>query len=173
MQWKWYNTMIFIILDEVPASMTPRYKNTRVESKNTILFATLSSIFGDIMNLAPIKFFGLFICALYKVLTVCFEKLAAGFDSQTQVDSSLRRIQRFIAEFLLDTRLIARFVFDLLPHYTPYRLTIDRTNWIFGSSNINILLLALVYQGVAFLLLYKMLPRFGNSSTQERTASVL
>ena len=76
--------------------MTQRYMNTRAENKNTILFATLSQIFGDKMNLARIKFFGLFICALCKVQTVCFEKLAAGFDSEVNVGSSLRRIQRFM-----------------------------------------------------------------------------
>lgn len=148
--------------------MTPRYKNTRVGSKNTILFATLSSIFGDKMNLARIKFFGLFICALCKVQTVCFEKLATAFDTDVKTDSSLRRIQRFIAEYVLDTRLIARFVFSLLPHEPPYRLTMDRTNWKFGTFNINILVLAIVYQGVAFPILYKMMPKFGNSSTSER-----
>ncbi len=119
------------------------------------------------MNLTRIKFFGLFICALCKVQTVCFEKITAGFDSPARVDSSLRRIQRFIAEYMLDTRLIASFVFTLLPHHPPYRLTMDRTNWKFGSTNINILLLAVVYQGVSFPLLYKMLPKFGNYSTRE------
>jgi len=148
--------------------MTQRYMNTRAESKNTILFATLSSIFGDKMNLARIKFFGLFISALCKVQTVCFEKLATAFDSDVNVDSSLRRIQRFIAEYMLDTRLIARFVFSLLPHKPPYRLTMDRTNWKLGTTDINILVLAIVYQGVAFPILYKMMPKFGNSSTRER-----
>jgi len=148
--------------------MTTRYTNTKAESKNTVLFATLSSIFGDNMNLARIKFFGLFICALCKVQTVCFEKVATAFDSEAMVDSSLRRIQRFMAEYMLDTHLIARFVFSLLPHKGPYRLTMDRTNWKFGSFNINILVLAVVYQGVAFPLLYKMMPKFGNSSTRER-----
>lgn len=148
--------------------MTSRYTNTRTESKNSILFATLSSIFGDKMNLARIKFFGLFICALCKVQTVCFEKLAVAFDTDAKVDSSLRRIQRFMAEYMLDNRLIARFVFSLLPHNPPYRLTMDRTNWKFGTSNINILVLAVVYQGVAFPILFKMMPKFGNSSMQER-----
>ena len=85
--------------------MTPRDKNTRDESKNSILFTTLSQIFGDKMNLARIKFFGLFICALCKVQTVCFEKLAVSFDADVIVDSSLRRIQRFMSEYLLDTNL--------------------------------------------------------------------
>jgi len=148
--------------------MTLGYTNTRVESKNTILFATLSQVFGDKMNLARIKFFGLFICALCKVQTVCFEKLAVSFDASVRVDSSLRRIQRFMSEYLLDTDLIARFVFALLPDKPPFRLAMDRTNWKFGSSNINILVLAVVYQGVAFPILFRMMPKFGNSSTSER-----
>jgi len=118
--------------------------------------------------LARIKFFGLFICALCKVQTVCFEKLAASFDADVRVDSSLRRIQRFMSEYLLDTSLIARFVFALLPHKPPYRLVLDRTNWKFGTTNINVLVLAVVYQGVAFPVLFKMMPKFGNSSTRER-----
>ena len=148
--------------------MAQRYMDTRAENKNTILFATLSQIFGDKMNLARIKFFGLFICALCKVQTVCFEKLAAAFDSEIKVDSSLRRIQRFMAEYLLDTDLIARFVFALLPHKPPYRLALDRTNWKFGTTDINILVLAIVYQGLAIPILYTMMPKFGNSSTAER-----
>jgi len=44
------------------------------------------------MNLARIKFFGLFICALCRVQTVCFEKLAASFDADVRIDSSLRGI---------------------------------------------------------------------------------
>jgi hypothetical protein len=142
--------------------------NTRVESKNNILLSTLSQVFGDKMNLARIRFFGLFICALCKVQTVCFEKLAASFDADARVDSSLRRIQRFMSEYLLDTSLIARFVFGLLPHKPPYRLALDRTNWKFGTTNINVLVLAIVYQGVAFPVLFTMMPKFGNSSTNER-----
>jgi len=120
------------------------------------------------MNLARIKFFGLFISALCKVQTVCFEKLACSFDSDTKMDSSLRRIQRFMAEYMLDTDQIAKFVFSLLPHKPPYRLVLDRTNWKFGSKDINILILGIVYKGVAFPLLFHVMPKFGNSSTRER-----
>lgn len=120
------------------------------------------------MNLARIKFFGLFISALCKVQTVCFEKIATGFDNDVRVDSSLRRIQRFMSGYLLDINLIALLVFALLPHKPPYRLAMDRTNWKFGSTNINILVLAVIYQGVAFPIMFTMMPKFGNSSTSER-----
>ena len=142
--------------------------NTKFESKNSILIDTLVQIFTKEMNLARIKFFGLLITALCKVQTVSFEKLAFAFDSDVNVDSSLRRIQRFMSEYVLDTDIIARFVFMLLPHKPPYRLAMDRTNWKFGSANINVLVIAIVYKGVAFPVLFKMMPKFGNSSTKER-----
>jgi len=142
--------------------------NTRLISKNSNLNLILSKNFGNKLNLARIKFFGLFICALCKVQTVCFEKLAAGFDTEVKVDSSLRRIQRFISEYVLDTDIISRLIFAMLPHKPPYRLVIDRTNWKFGTVNINILVLAIVYDGIAFPIMFKMMPKFGNSSTAER-----
>ncbi len=163
-----FNILIFSILNDILAGMAPRYMNTSNESKNTILLSALSEVFGDKMNLARIKFFGLFISALCKVQTVCFEKLAASFDSEVRVDSSLRRIQHFMSDYLLETNLIARLVFSLLPHKPPYRLALDRTNWKFGAANINILVLAIIYQGVAFPVLFMMMPKFGNSSTSER-----
>jgi len=142
----------------------------KVENKVTLLSDTLKEFFGDKMNLARIKFFGLFISALCKVQTVCFEKLACGFDANVNVESSLRRIQRFIAEYSLDTDLVARFIFALLPHEPPYRLVLDRTNWKFGTKNINILTLGIVYNGVAFPILFHIMPKFGNSCMQERIA---
>jgi len=140
----------------------------KVENKVILLSDTLREFFGDKMNLARIKFFGLFISALCKVQTVCFEKLACGFDSSVNTESSLRRIQRFIAEYPLDSDLVARFIFALLPHEPPYRLVLDRTNWKFGTKNINILTLGIVYKGVAFPILFHIMPKFGNSCMQER-----
>jgi hypothetical protein len=43
-----------------------------------------------------------------------------------------------------------------------------RTNWKFGQQVINVLVIAVVYYGVAFPLLFKRLPKFGNYNTNER-----
>jgi hypothetical protein len=142
--------------------------DTRAESKISILNETLYGVFGNKINKARIKFIGLFIMALSKVQTVSFEKLAVAFDHSVQHDSSLRRIQRFFASYLFDNDLVAKLIFNLLPHKPPYRLAMDRTNWKFGNANINILTLAIVYEGVAFPVLFKLLPKFGNSHTDER-----
>ena len=50
-------------------------QNPKVEYKSTQLISILSEIPAGKMNLARIKFFGMFLCALCKVQTVCFEKL--------------------------------------------------------------------------------------------------
>ncbi|MDD2813276.1 MAG: IS4 family transposase [Bacteroidales bacterium] len=142
--------------------------NIKADNKVTVITDTLKEYFGDRMNLARIKFFSLFISALCKVQTVCFEKIACGFESDVKTESSLRRIQRFISEYSLDRDLIARFLFALLPHEPPYRLALDRTNWKLGAKNINILTLGIVYKGVAFPMLFHIMPKFGNSSMQER-----
>jgi len=145
-------------------------KNIKVEYKSTQLISILSQTLAGKMNLARIKFFGMFICALCKVQTVCFEKLSTAFETEAKSGSSLRRIQRFMAEYALDTDLIAQLIFKMLPHKPPYRLAMDRTNWKFGQTNINVLTLAIVYQGVAFPILISMLDKRGNSHTQERIA---
>ena len=48
----------------------------------------------------------------------------------------------------------------------------DRTNWKFGDFNINILMLGVAYKGIAFPLMFSLLPKKGNSNWKERKAIV-
>jgi len=143
-------------------------EKTNAITKNSELSAILETHFKEKINLARIKFMAHFITSLCKLRTVNFEMLANGFVTGTKKESSLRRIQRFIAEYAFDRDIIARLVFNLLPQQDDLTLTIDRTNWKFGQANINIFMLGIVYQGVAFPLLFSMLPKRGNSNTKER-----
>lgn len=143
-------------------------KKTNVSDKSSELTSILNTHFRGKLNLARVKLISFFVIALVKVQTVNFEKLSHAFDTKTQSDSSLRRIQRFIASYSLDSNLIARLVFSLLPNKEQYILSIDRTNWKFGQVDINIFMLGVVYKGVAFPLLFSMLSKRGNSNSQER-----
>lgn len=53
---------------------------------------------------------------------------------------------------------------------TDYYLTFDRTNWQWGKKNINILMLAIAYKGIAIPVYWVLLNKKGNSSTRERIA---
>lgn len=103
-----------------------------------------------------------------KLQTVSFVKLSQGFEGIASQESNLRRIQRFFAEFAIDNHLIARIVFSLLPTEPPYKLSLDRTNWKFGKTDINILMLSICYKGVALPILWTLLPKRGNSNSRER-----
>lgn len=143
-------------------------KKTNAQAKNTELLDALDSHFRGTVNKARVKLIGLVLIALCKVQTVSFEKLANAFDTTAEPSSSLRRIQRFMAKFNLNPDLIARLIFNLLPNDGKLVLTIDRTNWKFGQTNINIFMLGVAYKGVAFPLIFSMLNKRGNSNIQER-----
>ena len=147
-------------------------KNTNVSSKDSDLISSIQTHFKGSVNLARVKFISLFVTALVKVRTVNFESLARAFDTESEVESNLRRIQRFIAGFSFDSNLVARLVFSLLPVKTNLVLSIDRTNWKFGKVDINIFMLGIVYQGVAFPLMFSILPKRGNSNSKERIALI-
>ena len=93
-------------------------KKTNAVTKNSELISVLNSHFQGTVNLARVKLIAYFIIALCKVQTVNFEKLSNAFDTSTKSDSSLRRIQRFIANFHLSSDLVARLVYNLLPRST-------------------------------------------------------
>ena len=116
-------------------------KKTNAVTKNSELTSVLNTHFRGKVNLARVKLISHIIIALCKVQTVTFEKLSNAFDSKTSSESSLRRIQRFIASYSLDSDLVARLVFNLLPKQDKLILSIDRTNWKFGQANINIFML--------------------------------
>lgn len=150
-------------------------KNISLDSKSNQLAALLNANIeknGARMNKARIRLMSMVIIALCKVQTVSFHKLALAFDNASTADSSLRRLQRFIAGFDLCSDLIARLIFSFLPEKTGLKLVIDRTNWKFGEQNINIFMLGIAYRNVAFPLMFTMLDKKGNSNSEERIALV-
>lgn len=121
------------------------------------------------INSTRVKFIVLVIMSLLKVQTVNYQRLAEGFDNDVKVSSNLRRIQRFFAHFDLDSDLIARLLYKMLPIKGTLKLSLDRTNWKFGQININILVLGVIYDGVALPILWSFLgDKRGNSDQEER-----
>jgi hypothetical protein len=104
-----------------------------------------------------------------KVKTVNLQELALGFDSSALVDSHYKRLQRFFSNFKVDYIEIARIVVSWLDIPQPWVLSIDRTNWEFGSHGHNILTVGIVHEGVAIPILWWMLDKKkGHSSSDER-----
>jgi hypothetical protein len=69
-------------------------KKTNTIAKNRKLTSVLNTDVQGESNLAKLKFISQFVIALCKVQTVTFEKLANAFETQSDSDLSLWRIQR-------------------------------------------------------------------------------
>jgi len=121
------------------------------------------------MNAARYHCFISIIISIVKVRTVNLSEIADGFPGKAKKDSKYKRIQRFLQSFSFDYTMVAEFIVQLLGiKDNPWTLSIDRTNWKFGKMNINILTLGIAYRGAAFPIIWMLLPKRGNSNTNER-----
>lgn len=146
----------------------PLTTNTSLSHEHNQLLTVFKAHFSDFLNLARVRLACNFIMALCRVKSVNYSKLSSGFDGLASSSSNFRRIQRFMAEVNFSMELVAKLIFSMLPEKDSVVLAMDRTNWKFGSKNINILMLGVAYKGIAFPLMFKMLNKKGNSNTQER-----
>lgn len=124
-------------------------------------------------NKARITFFAQMLLALVVTRTVNLNKMACAILSDAEQTSRYRRLQRFFAEFPIDFDMIAGFIFQLFfIQGGKWYLTIDRTNWQWGKSDINILTLAIAFKGIAIPIYWELLNKKGNSNTTERISLI-
>jgi hypothetical protein len=133
------------------------------------LESSLNGYFG--WNKARITCFVNMLLGLFITRTINLNKLACVFVSDAEQLSRYRRLQRFFAKFKIDYDMIAGFIFRLFFVVNgKWYLAIDRTNWQWGKSDINILTLAIVFKGTAIPIYWELLDKKGNSDTSERIA---
>lgn len=94
--------------------------------------------------------------------------LAERWPGDTLTTSLIRRIERFFDHHPICPADLARVVLTLLPDPRQREFVLDRTNWKLGKQDVNILVLAVIWQGVAVPLLFEFLDHQGNSSTPTR-----
>jgi len=120
---------------------------------------------------ARLKFMARFVGSVLKLSTVNFSKLAPALKPGVQVSSNYRRIQRFMAGFSrFDFDAFGRMLLRLLPQKTGFVVSMDRTNWQFGETEINALVIGICRKGTCFPIVWKLLGKAGNSNTGERIA---
>lgn len=118
-------------------------------------------------NKARLTFLARFLMGLVQLSTVRLTRLAVALNGHAQPQSNYRRIQRFFSGFEIDPDAIARLVLFLTPK-ERLLLILDRTQWQLGQQDLNILVLAVAYRGMAFPVVWTVLPTRGGSNTQQR-----
>jgi len=115
-----------------------------------------------------IKFIAQFISALLKTRTSNLVKVANSFDTEAHADSVYRQIQRFLKN---ENEVSIDFL-KLLKKGGKLKILIDRTEWKFGATWINILTLSVAYKNVAIPVLWEVVNHKGNATALEHTAII-
>ena len=113
-------------------------------------------------------FISLFILSILKVGTVNLVKISIGKGCEAHAKSNYRRIQRFIDEVNWCYQYLVPLILKWAGISGPLTLIINRTNCKLGNSNINILCVSVLGVGFCVPLIWKLLPKRGNSSQDER-----
>ena len=103
-----------------------------------------------------------------KSRSVIFSEIADKIDKPIQLSSIERRIQDFFAKVSIDYQQLAVFLMSFIPHH-QLTLSIDRTEWDFGQTQVNILCIVVSIGKMAVPIYFEVLDnKSGNSSTMER-----
>jgi Transposase DDE domain len=103
--------------------------------------------------------------------TVNLSHLACMFPTRAAIGSNYRRLQRFFAQVILDASQLARVIVRIAGLGSgPWLLALDRTCWTFGRHDVNVLMLAIIRNGIAIPVMWDVLGRAGNSTTAQRSA---
>jgi hypothetical protein len=133
--------------------------------------AALSRLIVDHIRLARSRCetLGWLIASILTAGTVTLTRLAAYIDSSAQIASVHRRLERFFSNVRLNEADVARLVVAALSLAAkPWHLAIDRTNWQFGKTDLNLLVLSVAHGDVCIPLFCRVLDKAGNSNAAER-----
>ncbi len=112
------------------------------------------------------------VVSLVLVRTVSWSRLTNAIDGPGAgglASAAYRRIQRLFGWAGFSQENYCRLVLSLVGD-RKLTLVMDRTDWKLGQTPLNILILGLVWQGIAIPLVWTVLGKSGNSSMAERIA---
>lgn len=125
-------------------------------------------------NWERVRFLSQFTLALIDSKSVNLSLIADNFTSSAETHSTYRRIQKFFKDFDIDYTQTAKFLSRFIED-DKWILAIDRTCWKIGYQEVNVLMLAVSYQGMAIPIIWELITeddektgKKGNSHTKDR-----
>ena len=132
---------------------------------------SITSVLSDHLgwHRARLKFMARFTSALLRLTTTNLSKIALALKAGVQLESNYRRIQRFLSDYDMDFTMLARLLVHLVPERPPYVVALDRTEWHFGQTPVNVLMVGIAHRGICFPITWSVLPAGGSSGAGEQT----
>lgn len=134
----------------------------------------MTSVLSDHLgwHRARLKFVARFTAALLKLATTNLRELAIALKADVKEESNYRRIRRFLSGYAVDFTMLGRLLVRLLPQTPPYKVVLDRTEWHFGRTPVNVLMVGIAHKGTAFPVSWTVLPSGGSSSAEQHCGAL-
>ena len=116
---------------------------------------------------ARLKFMARFTSALLKPWASNLWEIATVLKADVKEESNYRRIRRFLSDYEVGFAELGRLLTRLLPQRPPYKAVLDRTEWYFGETPVNVLMVGIAHNGIAFPVSPAVLPDEGSSSAED------
>ncbi|MCS4191801.1 hypothetical protein GGP51_003299 [Salinibacter ruber] len=120
-------------------------------------------------NRARMKLMARLMRVLPMQATTNLSELAVVMKPEVETDSTYRRLQRFFAKFDFGYQRLGGFLLDLVPTDPPYVAVLDRTEWHFGQTSVNVLMVGIAEGGIAYPVVWNVLDHGGGSGAEEHT----
>lgn len=121
-----------------------------------------------IKNLSRKRFFCDMISSIIQCRSVQFYSMAEGMNKSVKTTSTERRIQHFFQKVEIDYEQLTLFLLSFFP-YEKMTLSMDRTEWDYGKTQVNILCVVANIGKMALPLHFELLDNnSGNSNYQDR-----
>jgi len=117
---------------------------------------------------ARMTFMARFVLSALKLTTTNLRRIAVALKAGVEERSNYRRIRRFLAEYDVDYADLSALLIRLVPQDPPYVLVTGRTEWHFGQTPINVLMIGIAHRGIAFPIAWTALPKSGGSGSEEQ-----
>ena len=131
----------------------------------------LKEILGQHLNWhkSRLDCFSQMLLALFVVRSVNLSEIATAMQGSSKIESRYKRLKRFFSHFEFDSTPVSCWLYRLFfPKDKPVYIAIDRTNWYFGRSKINVFMLSVCYEGHAVPIFWTLLNKAGNSKSSEQ-----
>ena len=117
---------------------------------------------------ARMTFMARFVLCSLQLTTTNLRRIAVSLKAGVEERSNYRRIRRFLAHYEVDYGALSRLLVRLVPQEPPYVLVLDRTEWHFGQTPVNVLMIGIAHRGIAFPIAWTTLPKSGGSGSEEQ-----
>jgi Transposase DDE domain len=133
----------------------------------------IEKLYGKSINKSRLDFIHKVSNALIVSRSVEYCEIADKMVGSAKTESKIRQLQHFMGEYNLDYDWVLAFLLLLLPKQGKVTLSMDRTEWEFGSQNHNVLVVSVYVHGVGIPIWFECLDNKGGNSNSDDRAYVL